>query len=99
MPLLLDRLLAVALADGGGGGSLPPHLALDTPRRACVAIVLRVPAAAGATAAPQFEDLAALRRWLEAQPAPDRPDAEVGGWVDGWIETRPTERKGEGSHP
>ena len=81
MSLLLDRLLSVALADGGTG-TLPPHAALDSPRRACVAILLRVPAPPTSLSqeAQQFDDLAALRRWLEAQPAPARPDAEV-GWV------------------
>lgn len=77
--MLLDQLLAAAL---DGDGSLPPHAALNTPRRACVAIVLRLaPPSPSQPAAPlqqrPFDDLAALRSWYEAQPEASRPEVEV----------------------
>lgn len=77
--MLLDRLLAVVL---DGDGSLPPHAAVDTPRRACVAIVLRLapPAPAAPTSPSQqrsFDDLSALRSWYEVQPDASMPEAEV----------------------
>lgn len=78
--MLLDHLLAAALDRGG----LPPHAALDTPRRACVAIVLRLrpPSQTIPSSSPPCSpDLAAFREWYAALPEP-KPEAEVRSSID-----------------